>query len=442
MKVAVVGSGITGLACSWLLSREHQVTVFEQEDRLGGHAHTVTVQHGGRQIAVDTGFIVYNDRNYPNLVALFQALGVPTEASDMSFAVSVDGGAREWSGQNPLTLFAQPGNLFRPSFHRMLRDVLRFNREGAEDLMAGRSDGLTMGEYLDRGGYTDLFRRDYLLPMAAAIWSSPMQGILAFPASSLLRFFHNHGLLTVSDQPKWRTVSGGSIEYVDRLAADTPADIRTSCPIVSITRTTDGAMLHDAHGRSEHFDEVVLAVHGDQAFRLLADPSPQEAHVLKRIVYRPNRVVLHGDAALMPKRRRVWASWNYLSDGGAGRRDCVTYWMNKLQNIDPRYPLFVTVNPTSEPDSTSVFGEYTYRHPQFDQAAVAAQSDLAIIQGARNTWYCGAWCGYGFHEDGLRAGLSVAMALGAKPDWTTDVTPAGYNDDRQSNGVWAIAGGD
>lgn len=444
MKVAVVGSGITGLASAWLLGRRHRVTLFEQNERLGGHAHTVTVGHGDRSIAVDTGFIVYNDRNYPNLVALFQALDVPTEGSDMSFSVSVDGGAREWSGQNPLTLFAQPTNLLRPSFHRMLRDVLRFNREGAEDLIDGRVDGLTMGDYLDRGGYSDLFRRDYLLPMAAAIWSSPMDGILAFPATSLLRFFHNHGLLTVSDQPKWRTVTGGSVAYVDRLAADLRGEIRTSCPIVSVARTSGGVVLHDAHGQSEQFDEVVLAVHGDQAFRLLADPSPQETHVLKRVSYRPNRVVLHRDSKLMPRRRRAWASWNYLSDGADGsvRRDCVTYWMNRLQNIDRRYPLFVTVNPTSEPDPARVFGEFTYRHPQFDRSAVAAQSDLAMIQGARNTWYCGAWCGYGFHEDGLRAGLSVAMALGARPDWTTDVTPAGYTDSRQPDRLMAAAGGD
>lgn len=424
-RIAVVGAGIGGLGAALALSERHDVTVYEAEARLGGHSNTVTVTAAGRTIPVDTGFIVYNLDTYPNLIALFAHLGVPTQASDMSFAVSADGGALEYSGSDLNGLFAQRCNLLRPRFLGMVRDVLRFYREAPAVLL--RPDTRqTLGEYLAAGGYGRSFVDDHLLPMAAAIWSCPTATMLDFPVVSFVRFCRNHGLLRIRDRPQWRTVSGGSREYVRRIADRLPGRIRLATPVAAIVRGTAGVVVRDAGGNEDRFDHVVLAVHGDQAAALLGDPDPRERAILGAFRYAPNHAVLHGDAALMPRRRAVWASWNYLTgrDAAGDRAVSVTYWMNRLQGLDPAVPLFVSLNPSRPPDPARTHAAFDYMHPVFDQPAIDAQAALPAIQGQRRTWFCGAWCGYGFHEDGLTAGLAVAAALGAAPGWTRPLAAA------------------
>jgi predicted NAD/FAD-binding protein len=418
-RIAVVGGGISGLGAALALGARHDVTVYEAESRPGGHSNTVEVAAGGRTIPVDTGFIVYNLDTYPNLIALFAHLGVATQASDMSFAVSADGGALEYSGTDINGLFAQRINLVRPRFLGMVRDVLRFYRE-APGLLVGPPSRQTLGEYLEQGRYGRTFVEDHLLPMAAAIWSCPTATMLGFPAVSFVRFCQNHGLLRIRDRPQWRTVTGGSREYVARLTAALAGHIRLSTPVAAIVRTADGAFVVDRDGHRDRFDQVVLATHGDQSLALLPDADPNERRILGAFRYAANRAVLHADPALMPRRRGVWASWNYLagrSDRDGERAVSVTYWMNRLQGLDPAVPLFVSLNPIREPDPRLVHAAFDYMHPIFDQGAMDEQALLPGIQGARRTWFCGAWCGYGFHEDGLTAGLSVAAALGAPAPW-------------------------
>jgi predicted NAD/FAD-binding protein len=417
MRIAIVGSGISGLAAAWSLSTVHDVVLYEQEGRPGGHSATVDVDYDGARMAVDTGFIVYNELTYPNLTALFATLGVPTEASDMSLSVSLDGGRREWCGHGLGGVFAQRSNLASPAFLWMLREILRFNRTAPADRAAGHLTGLTLGEYLAMRGFRGRFATDYLQPMGAAIWSTPPADMLAFPAESLVAFFENHRLLHI-DRPIWRTVSGGSRVYVRKMMQRLAARTRLATPVVRIERTPVGAVVTDASGHADRFDAVVLACHSDQSLGLLADASPAEQAVLGAVRYRPNDVFLHRDARLMPKRRAAWASWNVAGrTGDAGRDVSVTYWMNRLQNLDPKRLLFVSLNPIEPPAPETVFGRYSYAHPQFDAAALAAQRKLATIQGARGTWFCGAWCGYGFHEDGLKSGLEVAEALGGRVPW-------------------------
>ncbi|PJI38094.1 NAD(P)/FAD-dependent oxidoreductase [Ferrovibrio sp.] len=414
-RIAVVGAGISGLGAAWALARYHDVTVFEASARPGGHANTVDIDYDGAPIAVDTGFIVFNDWNYPNLTRLFTHLNVSAIKSDMSFAVSVGQGKLEWSGNNLATLFAQKRNLLRPSFHRMWRDILRFNKGAIADLAAGRMAGLSLGDYLARGRYSYSFMLDYLLPMGAAIWSAPLAEMMSFPAETFARFFKNHGLLSIDDRPQWYTVQGGSREYVKRLLADSDFALHLHTPVHAVQREADGVNVITARGTS-HFDQVVLACHADQALRLLDDrASAQERGLLGNFRFQPNRAVLHRDPLLMPRRRNVWASWNYLSEPRRDlqRRVGLTYWMNLLQNIDSSRPLFVTMNPVTEPREDLVFAEFTYEHPLFDRAAINAQDRLGQIQGKDRLWFCGAWCKYGFHEDGFTAGLRVAEALGA-----------------------------
>jgi len=416
-SVAVVGAGISGLSAAWLLRERCAVTLYEAEPRLGGHADTQIVRMGGRDIAVDTGFIVYNTLNYPNLTALFSHLGVTTEPSDMSFGVSIGAGRLEYGGGSIPQLFAQKRNIARPRFLAMLRDVLRFYREAPKLLES--DDHPSLGEYLDRNRYGPGFIEDHILPMGAAIWSASVRAMHDFPARSFIRFFVNHGLLRLSDRPSWRTVTGGSRRYVARIEAALGAGIRKGVPVASILRDGQGVSVRLADGSVTRHDAVVLATHGDEALRLLGDAAPRERAVLGAVRTQANRMVLHTDARLMPRRKGVWSSWNYLArDGGDhGREVSLTYWMNRLQNLSTPEPLLVTLNPLREPDPSRVLLEKTYRHPCYDAAMIAAQGALPALQGERNTWFCGAWTGYGFHEDGIASAVAVARGFGVAPPW-------------------------
>ncbi|MFZ0813136.1 MAG: FAD-dependent oxidoreductase [Bradyrhizobium sp.] len=422
MRIAVIGTGIAGNAAAWTLSKRYPVTVYEREIRPGGHSHTVNIDYDGTPVAVDIGFIVYNELNYPGLTALFEHLGVETRESHMSFAVTADAGRFEWKGggenwwQTTSGLFAQPRNL---SYLRMLRDILTFNRESIKDYAGGRLTGMTLGEYFRQRNFAPRLLSDYLAPMGAAIWSTPARDMLDFPAENFVAFFSNHCLLQY-DRPVWRTVKGGSRSYVEKLTGAFRDRIRLGCAVTSIERKARGVVVTDSHGGSETYDHVVIAAHSDQALAMLSDADDRERAVLGAIGYSPNTVYLHRDPRLMPKRRRVWAAWNFLRwprQGTVLNDVAVTYWMNELQGIDKNMPLFVSLNPPFEPDPKLTFGRYVCEHPQYDAAAFAAQRQLRDIQGKRHTWFCGAWTGYGFHEDGIRSGLAVAEALGATAPW-------------------------
>lgn len=413
MRIAVVGSGIAGLGAALLLGRQgHAVSVFEAAPRAGGHSHTVDVTIGGLSFPVDTGFLVFNDRTYPRLLRLFDELGVDSVASSMSFSVRNDRAGIEWAGTNVATLFAQPRNALRPAYWRMLADILRFNRTTTALAREDRVWSVTLGEFLEAERYSDAFRDWYLVPMAAAIWSSPARDILDFPLPSFVRFCHNHGLLAVAGRPQWRTVRGGSRSYVRKIVAHLK-DLRLATPVTRVKRLRGGVEIDSAARRAERFDAVVLACHADQALGLLADPSPAEARLLARVRYQPNRVLLHTDAALLPRSRRAWSSWNYLAaDDPAGDRPvAVSYLVNKLQPLPVEQPVIVTLNPPFEPDPRRVIDEFEYAHPLLDAKAIDAQRGLALLQGQRHTWYAGAWTGYGFHEDGLASAHAVADGL-------------------------------
>jgi predicted NAD/FAD-binding protein len=425
MRVAVIGTGIAGNAAAWALSKRYPVTVYDRELRPGGHSHTVTIDYDGKRLAIDIGFIVYNELNYPDLTALFAHLGVETIESCMSFAVTADAGRFEWKGggstwgETAKGLFAQPANLFSPSYLWMLRDILTFNEKSTEDFRAGRLAGLTLGKYFAARKFAPRLLTDYLAPMAAAIWSAPAHRMLDFPAENFVAFFSNHRLLQY-DRPIWRTVKGGSQRYVEKLTAAFRDRLRLGCAVTSIERTPHGVVVGDSHGRRDTYDHVVIASHSDQALAMLSDASPHERAILGDIRYAPNIVYLHRDPKLMPKRRRAWASWNFLRwkrEGDTVNDVAVTYWMNRLQGIDDDKPLFVSLNPPFEPDPALTFGRYICDHPQYNAAAFAAQKRLGEIQGKRRSWFCGAWTGYGFHEDGLRSGLAVAESLGAPVPW-------------------------
>lgn len=416
-RVAVVGSGIAGLASAALLAQRHRVTLFEAAGELGGHAHTVDVHVDGRAVAVDTGFLVFNDRTYPLLQGLFADLQVPTCASDMSFGVSLDDGALEWAGSNLDTVFAQRRNLLSPRFLGMLGELLRFNREAHANLARCADGRQSLGELLDTGRYGTALRDTYLLPMAAAIWSSPTGEILKFPAATFLRFCINHGLLQIEGRPTWFTVRGGSREYVRRLAERVP-DIRLSTPVEAVRRLEQGVMVRSG-GQDERFEHVVLAGHAPDSLRLLTDADAEEVQLLGAVRYQANETVLHTDVHLMPRRRKVWSSWNYLgrASDGAERPVSVTYWINRLQPLGVQTPVLVTLNPFSAPRPETVLGRYHYEHPLFDHAALAAQQQLPQRQGRRSTWFAGAWTGYGFHEDGLASAVRVAASFGVRPAW-------------------------
>jgi predicted NAD/FAD-binding protein len=417
-SIAVIGSGISGLSAAWLLSQRHAVTLFESEHRLGGHSNTVDANG----TAVDTGFIVYNEPTYPNLTALFKHFNVETIPTDMSFAVSLDGGRLEYSGSGLRGLFAQKRNITSPRFYGMLRDLARFYAEAPHDI--DRLGMITLNDYLTMKAFGASFRDDHLYPMAAAIWSTPAADIGNYPAAAFIRFCRNHGLLQFRDRPIWRTVKGGSRAYVTKLVEAITGSgtgrILTGIGAASVRRIGSGIEVRDTIGEVHAFDQVVFASHADDTLKLIADPSPGETRILGAFRYSENRAVLHRDASLMPRRRAAWAAWNYASmNDASGRHLSVTYWMNLLQSIPRGNPLFVTLNPFREPRADLVVSTHAYAHPQFDVAALKAQHELWSLQGERGTWFCGAYFGAGFHEDGIQSGLAVAETLGhLRRPWT------------------------
>lgn len=399
------------MSAAWLLSRRHEVTLYERNDRLGGHSNTVTVNTSLGPTPVDTGFIVYNDVTYPNLVALFEHLGVATKLSDMSFGVSLNGGRTEYSSVGASAFLCGGRNLMSPRFWSMTFDLLRFYRHAPLELERTRADLISLGEYLERRAYGEAFRRDHLLPQAAAIWSASMAEIHHYPACAFVRFFENHGLLKLSGRPLWRTVEGGARGYIDKLAAPYARRARLNARALSVRRDAGGAWLRAAGEEPVRYDAVVVATHADEALAMLEDPSAEERALLGAFRYARNRAVLHTDASPMPRRRPLWASWNYVGDNPEGR--CVvSYWMNKLQRLECREQLFLSLNPRTMPRAESILYQTDYDHPLFDAAAIRAQEKLWSLQGVRNTWFCGAHFGAGFHEDGLQAGLAVAEQLG------------------------------
>lgn len=422
-KIAVVGAGISGLATAWLLREQYDVTLFEAGSYLGGHTNTVEVTVEGVTHPVDTGFLVFNEKTYPNLIALFEHLGVESVETEMSFAVSLENPNLEWAGSNLATIFGQKRNLLSRQFWAMLSDILRFNRESTTWLATHPDRERSLRDFLSAGRYSSAFSDWYLLPMAAAIWSCPTGQMLDMPLETFIRFCHNHGLLQVFDRPMWRTVKGGGREYVRRIAAQL-SDVRVACPVNSVRREMDGLHVAHAHG-SERFDEVVMACHSDQALAILGDTANSaQRGVLEAVRYQPNRAVLHTDPALLPRNPKLWSAWNYFAGRGEpGEQPVgVSYLINKLQPLPFKTPVTVTLNPAREPDPAKVIAEFDYAHPIFDAAAIAAQRRLSLVQGAGGIWLAGAWGSYGFHEDGLKSALRVANRMGVKAPWQHDLT--------------------
>lgn len=410
MRIAVVGSGIAGLASAWLLSQAHEVVLFEAADSLGGHTHTHDVSVGGRQYAVDTGFIVHNPDHYPLLTRLLQTLDVPTQPTTMSFSVHNGRSGLEYNATSLDALFCQRRNLLSPRFLGMVRDLFRFYRQ-APALLDGEGPGPGLGDWLQANGYGAAFRDEHLVPMASALWSSPPRQILQFPARYLVQFMANHQMLQVSGRPQWRVVRGGSARYVDALRARWTVHERLSCPVLAVRRHGDRVSVDSAAG-SEAFDQVVLACHSDQALALLADASDNEQAILGAIGYQPNEVVLHTDASVLPRLRKAWAAWNAFVPGDGDAPCTVSYCMNLLQGLDAPEPLVVTLNRSEAIDPARVLRRLAYQHPVYTPQSVAAQQRRAVIQGQNRTWFAGAYWGWGFHEDGMRSAVDVAAGLG------------------------------
>jgi len=418
LRIAVVGSGISGLAAAFLLGEKHKVSLFEKNAYLGGHTNTIEVDDEGSALSVDTGFIVYNELNYPHLTGLFRILDIETQDTDMSFSVSMDEGRLEYGGANLSTLFAQRRNLFRLRFLGMVRDILRFNRL-AKSLLAdpnAQSTEETLGEFLQRHHFGQALCREYLLPMAGAIWSCPTETMLRFPMLSFARFFNNHGLLNIHDRPQWKTVVGGSWMYVKRLVASGRFTHHTGTKITRVLRTEQGVHLPEVDA---HFDAIVFASHADETLAMLDNPDERERAILGAFSFQENHAYLHTDRRLMPRRQKIWSSWNYYGrqEQDGHQAVAVTYWMNRLQKLSSSRDWLVTLNPPTPPASEMTHARITYHHPVFDAAAIHAQGRIDEIQGHRRSWYCGAWQGYGFHEDGLRSAVNVAGLFGIKPPW-------------------------
>ena len=412
MKIAIIGSGIAGLTCAYLLNRKHDITVFESSDWIGGHTHTVDVEIGGRPYAIDTGFIVFNDWTYPNFIRLLDQLGVASQPTEMSFSVHDPVSGCEYNGHNLNSLFAQRRNLLSPAFYGMLRDILRFNREALFDLEQQHIGAdVTLGDYLHQRRYGQRFIEHYIVPMGAAIWSMSLADMLTFPLQFFVRFFRNHGLLAVNDRPQWRVIAGGSRSYIAPLTAGFAERIRLNCPVQRVERDTTGVTLHSPAG-AERFDKVVFACHSDQALALLADPSPAEWKILGALRYADNDVVLHTDTRLLPQRKLAWASWNYRLGGPSEQPAAVTYNMNILQGIRSETTFCVSLNQSAAIDPAKILGRYRYAHPQFSLAGVAAQARWQEVYGLRHSYYCGAYWANGFHEDGVVSALRVAQDFG------------------------------
>ena len=414
MRIAIIGTGISGLGSAYLLDPDHEITLYEKNDYVGGHSRTLEVQG----IPVDTGFIVFNYRCYPNLTGLFAELNVPVQKSSMSFGVSIDEGWLEYGTESSFrNLFGQKRNLARPAFLRMLKDILTFNRVAAEIL--DQDSEITLGDYIQQLGLGEWFHKYYLFAMGAAIWSCPAQTMLKYPAKTFIRFFDNHGLLSVNEQPQWYTVSGGSKEYVKRLTQKFSDRIRTKCAAVAVTRKNEKVMVKDSAGNEQEYDRVIFASHPDETLSILTDPSAEESVLLSAFEYQPNSVILHGDKSFMPKRRATWSSWVYLSERNDAGENAVSlsYWMNNLQTLDPNCLLIETLNPSRRPQEDLIYDEHVFDHPIFDQGAIDAQAKIESIQGRNNTFFCGAWTRYGFHEDGILSAVNVAKHLEAKIPW-------------------------
>jgi predicted NAD/FAD-binding protein len=410
MKIAIIGTGIAGMTTAWLLHREHDIAVFEANPAIGGHTNTVDVESGGRSYAVDTGFIVFNDWTYPNFIWLLEQLGISSQPTTMSFSVRCERTGLEYNGNNLNSLFAQRRNLFRPSFYRMLLDILRFNRE-ALNLLEDQRHPMTLQEYLNRQGYSREFVKYYIIPMAAAIWSARPDTITRIPAVYFVRFFKNHGLLSINERPQWRVIQGGSRRYAERLVAAFRQCIRLNCPVSRVRRHPAHVQIKPRDGDWERFDAVILTTHSDEALRILADPSPQEREILSAIPYQENEAVLHTDLRLLPRRRRAWAAWNYHIPAQDEERVAVSYNMNMLQELDASDTFCVTLNRSEAVDPAKILYRTVYHHPVFTPQAVAAQARRDEISGVNRTWYCGAYWGYGFHEDGVNSALAVAKSL-------------------------------
>lgn len=426
-RVAVIGTGISGLTLSYLLNKDtrfkqgSELVVFEAEDRIGGHTATIDVEHDGRHYSIDTGFIVFNDWTYPNFIKLMNDLDVDSQPTDMGFSLSCAETGLEYSGKNLTTLFTQKRNLLNPGHWTMLRDILRFNKQALVDVEDDNIDSnMRLGDYLSnpcrakRGqakkGYGQRFKDFYLAPMASAIWSSSLADVENMPLQFFVRFFKNHGLLSVNDRPQWRVISGGSRSYIEPLTRDFSTRIRTSCPVRAIRRGADGVYIDSCAFEDEHFDEVVFACHSDQALDLLVDVSEQEQNILGALPYSQNEVVLHTDETLLPNAKKAWSSWNYLL-GRNKDKAVLTYNMNILQGINSETTFCVTMNDTSSIDPDKIIGRYQYAHPEFSQQGIEAQARWREINGVNRTWFCGAWWGNGFHEDGVTSAIRVADAM-------------------------------
>lgn len=414
MRIAVIGTGISGLGAAFCLNETHDITVYERNAYIGGHSRTIEISVENKSVSVDTGFIAYNEKNYPLLVKLFKKLNVPVVKSDMSFGISV---AKNWLEYGSKNMLAQPANLFRPSYWGMIFDIIRFNRVAAKnpDLYEGKS----LGEFLEELNMGNWFKKYYLQAMGAAIWSCSVETILSFPAKSFITFFNNHGLLSVNDHPQWFTVDGGSREYVTRLTEGFRNKIRFLTPVKSVSRAHDKVVVTDISGQSEEYDQVVFACHADEALAMMTDASADEKEILGAFHYQSNRVVVHGDTSFMPKRRGAWASWVYLSDAPLDKQPSVSlsYWMNNLQNLKTDTPVIVTLNPSREPSKDSVHDEYFFMHPVFTNETYEAQKKIESIQGVNKYWFCGAYQRYGFHEDGLLSAVNMVKKMGVNVPW-------------------------
>ncbi len=418
MKMAIIGTGIAGLAAAWALHEKYEITVFEKRARIGGHSHTVQTPEG---VPVDTGFIVYNDWTYPHLIQLFRHLEVPVKRSDMSFAVSVDQGKLEYAGDSLNTIFAQRKNLLNFSYWRMLRDITKFYYQAPIWVARHPNSRVTLGRFLEHYKYSKAFINNHLIPMGAAIWSTPAEKMLEFPASTFIHFCENHGLLKIRRRPTWRTVDGGSKEYIDRLTANFKDKIKRDEQVSHVLRGKDSVTLttiKDGNTNIYSFDQVIIATHGDEALKILQNPSTEERDVLQGFKYSENETYLHTDARLMPKNKRVWSSWNYMADKEHDQtKVSVTYWMNRLQSLDSETEYFVSLNPLVTPREDTIIKKMVYYHPMFNAAMIGSQKKLHTIQGVNRTWFCGSYAGYGFHEDALCSGLAVAKKLGFEEPW-------------------------